>query len=100
MFRKVLFGLVAVLGLTFLGTSSADAGWRRAYRNGYYAAPYNGGYYAPRRVYRQPYYAPVYNYGYNSGYYGGGYYGGPYNSGVYYGPGVGVYTPGFGVYVR
>lgn len=96
MFRKVLFGLVAVLGLTFLGTSSADAGWRRAYyRNGYYAAPYGGGYYAPRRVYRRGYYAPVYNYGYN-----GGYYGGPYSTGVYYGPGVGVVTPGFGVYVR
>jgi hypothetical protein len=103
MLRKMLLGAVALIGLTFVGTQSADAGWRRAARRGYYnSGYYNGAVYAPRRVYRQRYYAPpvVYAnpgygyYGYNNGY--PGYYGGSYG----YSPGVGVVTPGFGFYVR
>jgi hypothetical protein len=106
MFRKLLLASVAVAGLMVtVDASSADAGWRRAYRRGFYAAPR---YYAPRRVYA----APVYSYGYTyPGYYGGygyaypygysygypGYYGGYYGG---WGPGFGVQTRNFGFYVR
>lgn len=100
MLRKLLIGAVAVAGLMFVGTPSVDAGWRRAYRQGYYA-PYNDGYYyrAPRRAYRAQYYnyGTPYYYGYSTpGYYynSGGYYQQPY-----YG-GVGISTPGFGLYIR
>ncbi len=88
MFRKRLFGAVALLGLMMIGPSTADAGWRRAYRSGYYAPNYGYGYYGPRPVYRRSYYvAPVVNYGYAPGYYGA------YYAPTYYGPAVTVQTP-------
>lgn len=102
MFRKILLSTVAVLGLTFVGTSTADASWRRAYRNGYVTPYYGNAYYAPRRAYRRGYYsAPVTGYYYNSpSYYAPTpYYYGP-TYGPVYGSGIGIQTPGFGIYVR
>jgi hypothetical protein len=79
--------------------SSADAGWRRAYRYGYgyptygytYAYPsygytysYPGYYYAPRSYYYGAPYYGGYQYGY-APYYGRGAYVGP-NSAFFYGP--------------
>jgi hypothetical protein len=106
MFRKLLLAAVAVAGLMVtVDTPSADAGWRRVYRRGYYAAP--GYYYRPR--YYAPVYRPVYNYGYGyPGYYGSYGYGYPYGYsygypgyyGGYWGPGVGVQAGNFGFYVR
>lgn len=98
MFRKLLFGAIALAGLMIIPTQSVDAGWRRAARRGYYGPYYGRVVYGPRR-FNRPYYAPTAAYrapgyymnpGYSYGY--PGYYG--------YGPGVGVTTPGFGFYVR
>jgi hypothetical protein len=95
MMRKLLFGLMIVVGLTCLASSSADAGWRaRAYRNGY--APYYGGYYVPPRVGRRGMY--TWNYGNPASYYGSPYYG--YNNAypAYYGGYAGYYgVGGFGL---
>ena len=97
MFRKAILGLAAVAALMVgtAGTASARPYYRPVYRGGYYGrpvvrpyvAPVYGGYYRAR-----PYYGGYYN----NGYYNNGY----YNNNGFYGPGVGVSTPGFGFYLR
>ncbi|MFO0917133.1 MAG: hypothetical protein U0872_02330 [Planctomycetaceae bacterium] len=99
MIRKLLFGAVALAGLMIIPTQSADAGWRRAARRGYYYGPAARRYYRPyRQYYAAPpmVYGPGYSYGSPYGFSGYNYGYGPYG----YGPGVGVTTPGFGFYVR
>jgi len=99
MFRKILFGTVALTGILMTGSEPADASWRRGYRNRQLGNVYNG-HRVPRRAFRprdyqnQYYLTPGYYYNSPPGYY--------HNSspGYYYGPGVGVQTPGFGFYVR
>jgi len=89
--KRFLILAAMLCGLTTIGSTSADAGWR--YRGGGY---YGGGYYSPYYggggYYRGGYgYSPYRSYyrgGWNRGYYGGrGYYGrgwGP-RGGVYIG---------------
>ncbi len=100
MFRKLLFGAVALAGLLVIPMQSADAGWRRAARRGYYYGPVaRRYYYRPRYVAPPVVYGPGYTtYGYPYGYSGYGYGYDPYGYG--YNSGVGVVTPGFGIYVR
>ena len=104
MFRKVLFGLVAVAGLLFVNTPTADAArWRRLYRRGFYRPYYNSYYYAAPRYYglnNMGYYGG-YGYGYPAYYGNYGYgYGTPYYGNYGYYGGVGIATPGFGFYFR
>jgi hypothetical protein len=101
MLRKIVLGMVAVVALLVVATGTASAhgyyhggyghhgcyGHRGGYYGGYrgYGPGYGVGVYAPP-VYVNPtpgYAYPGYGYGYGYG-----------------APGVGITTPGFGMYVR
>ena len=104
--KRALLALVlmAAAFATILTPDTAEA--QRRYRGGYYGRPYYSysygyrpyaysygyGYASPYyRSYYRPYYYNIYRpYAYRPYYYGRG----------YYQPRVGVYGPGFGVYVR
>ena len=110
--KRALIALVLLISavMTSLSPSTAEARWGY-YRGGYayrpsysysygyrpYAYGYGGGYYNTYRpyYYSQPYYSQPY---YSQPYYYNAYR--PYYYGGYYQPGVRVYGPGVGVYVR
>jgi len=98
MFRKTVLGVLAVAGLMLASTGTASAYYRGGYHGGYRGYGYRGGVCAPPVVVapRVRYaYPPAYGYGVAPGYgYG---YGNAYGYG---GPGLGISTPGFGLYVR
>ncbi len=103
MLRKSILGVLAMVVLLVVTTGTASAhGYHHGcggYRGGY-GYGYRGGYgygYAPR-VYVAP--APVYGYPAVGGYGYGVQPGYGYGAYGYGQPGIGVTTPGFGMYVR